>query len=432
MKARKRIRGDSSAAPRHDRAQTPSRANGRDPLLKLHQEAGNRAVDEYLQAGSTVQREVETKEKAKEGEGHEEGRQTLAGIKVEEKIPVFQSAKKDVGYFTVFGAADLAVSGKLKWGEGGVLGIGFGAEEGEEHTKIESEFASEVAKTYAGDFEASASKDSIAIGFAHGHYSAGFKLNASLTKTLEAKFAVDLPVSKSKFGRFEFEGKLTGSVTLYMAPNLARIAEAVGEKVAERGAAAAAEESVVVTATESGETVVATSAAGAALVGVGVALVAIAAEVGILYEIGHANQEGSKLGIRNSYCQGFAQELSLFTEPMDAAHPVRAYNKGQENTLAWALGLDWRGSLQRAEKLSVDAEDWKDRDTASFRATWAGRAAITQMVMEYIKDNGNDAWELVIAEHLKRYGASRQGREDAYYAILRRDEGDEPPVIPIP
>src|SRR5262249_5539741 len=207
-----------------------------------------------------------------------EGRHTLAGIKIEEKIPVFQSAKKDVGYFTVFGAADLNVSGKLKWGEGGVLGIGFGAEKGEEHTKIESEFASEVAKTYAGDFEAAAGKDSISISFAHGHYSAGFKLNASLTKTLEAKFAVDLPVSKTRFGKFEFEGKLTGSVTLYLSPNVARIAETLAEKAAERAATTAAEESVLGTA-ESGETVVATRPAGAGLGGVGVALAAGRARV---------------------------------------------------------------------------------------------------------------------------------------------------------
>jgi len=431
VKARQPVRREQAAPPRRESAKPASEANGHDPLLKLHRQAGNLAVNDYLSAGPAVQREVETKEKTKEAEGHEEARQTLGGIKVEEKIPVFQSAKKDVGYFTVFGAADLTVSGKLKWGEGGVLGVGLGAEEGEEHTKVEAEFASEVAKTYAGDFEASAGKDSISIGFAHGHYSAGFKLNASLTKMLEAKFAVDVPVSKTRFGRFEFEGKLIGSVTLYLSPNVARIAEAVGEKVAERAAEAAAEDSVVVTA-ESGETVVASSAAGAALVGVGVAVVAIAAELGVLYEIGKANEEGSKLGIRHSYCRGFAEELSLFTEPMDAAHPVRAYNKGQEYLLSWAMGLDWRGSLQRAEKLSVDADGWKDRDTASYRAGWAGRAAVTQMVMEYIKDNGEEAWERVIQEHLARYGMSRQGRQDAYYAILRRDDGDEPPVIPIP
>jgi hypothetical protein len=383
-------------------------------------------VSNLLGAAPTVQREAATKEESKE-KGGEEPRQTLAGIKYDQKIPVFESERKAAGYFWVQGVADLNISGTLKWGEGGVLGVGMGAEEGRTH--LETEFATEFENKY-GKIEAGGSADSLSVGFAGKQYGVSFKLNASLTKTLEAKFKIDVPVSDLAFGHYKFSGTATGSVTLILSPNIVRISEYVAEKGLERAAAAAAEESVTV-AMEGGETVVASAGAGLA-VGAGVAAAGIFAELGILYEIGRANQEGSKLGIRHSYCRGFAEELSLFTEPMDEAHPVRAYNKGQEYLLRWAMGLNWKESLQRAEKLSVDADNDRDRYTASDRAGWAWRAAVTQMVMAFIDENGGEAWKSVIALHLEKYGSSRQGREDAYYNILRRDESDEPPVIPIP
>jgi len=352
------------------------------------------------------------------------------------ELPTGETEGVAFGPVKLFGHGKVTLNGSINHGKGGQLNVGAKGGEGFSEGEFEKEYETKYGKVKVGGSAEPGKTSALSVGFGGETYEIHFQAHANLKAPFSVGFEVKPHHTELHMGDWKFAGEISAGIEIDIGPNPIWWAEHAAEVAAEEAAgevvAEAAGEGVSGVALETGEQGLVAGAGSAALVGVGVAAAGVAWTGLVLYEIGNANQQGERRAVQKRYCNGYARVLSMMTEPLDAAHPVRAYNKGQEAQLTWALHTNWSHQMEVAEKTYLAADDAKGRDEAGYRAEMAGKARATQEAMAYVDENGAEAWQDVIAEHIKRYGGSRQERQDAYTRILYRQGGDELPFIPIP
>lgn len=411
-------------------------------MLTLQRSLGNEAVTELVQRWAPVEALKSGWAKAEHGEPveHEaEGPEhAISGMAFKRSFELPEGEVEGValGPVKLFGHGKLTLNGEISHGEGGKLNLGAKGKEGFTEGEFEKEYKTKYGKIKVGGSAEPGQSSALSVGFGGETYEIHLQAKANLRAPFSVGFEVKAHETKLHVGGWEFTGAISGGIEIDIGPNPIWWAEHAAEIAAEEAAGEitteAAGEGVSAVALETGEEGLVAGAGAAAAVGVGVAAAGVAWTGLVLYELGKANEAGEKRAVVKRYCNGYARVLSMMTEPKDAAHPVRAYNKGEEARLIWAIQANWSHQMEIAEKNYLAADDAKGRDEAGYRAEMAGKARATQEAMAYINENGPEAWQDVIAQHLKQYGASRQERQDAYTRKLYRQDGDELPFIPIP
>jgi hypothetical protein len=425
-------------------------------MLQLQRSVGNARLSELVSGMNseplvaheppTVQRFLPTEAIKASMRGHEGGEegaaegpeQAIAGGAFERTIEIPSGEMEAVPYGPVKLSAHgkVTFNGSLSHGKGGQLMMGAKGKEGFSEGEFEKEYETKYGTVKVGGSAEPGQKSALAVGFGGETYEIKFEAHANLKAPFSLGFEIKPHHKEINLGGWKFSGEISYGIEIDIGPNpkwiLEQGAKAAGEEVLGEAAGEAAGEGVSGVAVETGEQGLVASAGGAALVGVGAGAAGVAWVALVAYEIGKADLEAGRLAVRKRYCNGYAEVLAMMTEQFDRAHPVRAYQKGQERELAWAMSANWSHQMEIAEKDYVKADDWKGRDAAAYRAHEAGKARATQLAMAYVEENGGEAWKDVIAEHLKKYGATLQERRQAYHTILYGDDGDNLPYIPIP